>query len=493
MEITASLAHLEIKRAQEEGVLCPSNLLHGLFVIGAYDNMDHNYSSTTSESYYHGKAISIFQIPGEGEVGEPRNFATSISCVDQSNRKVTELPDSYNVVKTVTLPPKKPPVPIASEITCSQIIPGRTSLGSCLLSDRQRSRTRRMGMYQSCRGVGAGLVFSALDLGSLSHYSTSSLSLEQMKTTNADQTPHRRRVKGSLLSPLACEGCSSTLRNYSDGSAFDHVIANSAIKVIVQTFISQVPTLIAISSNGANSARVALVGGGTSSREAETTTRCDDELDFTEIVGFVTCLYGDFWWLACVLDSFEDKQEFKLIKERIWGPKLVVEKSCEVDLVTETDQQIEKLLISSLQKHFPDHKFIGEESVADGAKCELTASPTWIIDPVDGTMNFVHGYPNVCVSVALWVDKESQLAIVYNPVLEQLFTARRGKGAFLNGSRIHASKETGALLVEEAGGVILDTTGGKFDVLSRRYLCAGTQTVADQLVKIMKQFSPDRD
>nr|CAD7573942.1 unnamed protein product [Timema californicum] len=51
-----------------------------------------------------------------------------------------------------------------------------------------------------------------------------------------------------------------------------------------------------------------------SSREAETTTRCDDELDFTEIVGFVTCLYGDFWWLACVLDSFEDKQEFKYNK-----------------------------------------------------------------------------------------------------------------------------------------------------------------------------------
>nr|CAD7572341.1 unnamed protein product [Timema californicum] len=139
-----------------------------------------------------------------------------------------------------------------------------------------------------------------------------------MKTTNADQTPHRRRVKGSLLSPLACEGCSSTLRNYSDGSAFDHVIANSAIKVIVQTFISQVPTLIAISSNGANSARVALVGGGSKVKPS---------------------------------GSVHD-----LIKERIWGPKLVVEKSCEVDLVTETDQQIEKLLISSLQKHFPDHK-----------------------------------------------------------------------------------------------------------------------------------------
>nr|CAD7265375.1 unnamed protein product [Timema shepardi] len=57
-----------------------------------------------------------------------------------------------------------------------------------------------------------------------------------------------------------------------------------------------------------------------SSREAETTTRCDDELDFTEIVGFVTCLYGDFWWLACVLDSFEDKQEFKRVGENnVWS------------------------------------------------------------------------------------------------------------------------------------------------------------------------------
>nr|CAD7571546.1 unnamed protein product [Timema californicum] len=57
-----------------------------------------------------------------------------------------------------------------------------------------------------------------------------------------------------------------------------------------------------------------------SSREAETTTRCDDELDFTEIVGFVTCLYGDFWWLACVLDSFEDKQEFKVSFLHPHGP-----------------------------------------------------------------------------------------------------------------------------------------------------------------------------
>lgn len=88
-------------------------------MIGAYDNIDHNYSSTSSESSFHGTAISIFQIPAQGEVGQPRGIVTSMSCVDQSNRKVSELPDSYSVVRPVTLPSKKPPVPKATQATCS--------------------------------------------------------------------------------------------------------------------------------------------------------------------------------------------------------------------------------------------------------------------------------------------------------------------------------------------------------------------------------------
>lgn len=115
-------------------------------------------------------------------------------------------------------------------------------------------------------------------------------------------------------------------------------------------------------------------------------------------------------------------------------------------MVTETDQEVEEYLISTIKKNFPHHKFIGEESVAEGAKCELTDAPTWIIDPVDGTMNFVHGYPNVCVSIGLLINKVPEIGIIFNPVVGYFFEARRGCGAKLNGQPIHVSKQTGKLL-----------------------------------------------
>ncbi|XP_026286380.1 inositol monophosphatase 1 [Frankliniella occidentalis] len=131
----------------------------------------------------------------------------------------------------------------------------------------------------------------------------------------------------------------------------------------------------------------------------------------------------------------------KIIRERIYNKKTVNTKSDRIDLVTETDQEVEKMLISNLQAQFPDHRFIGEESTAEGIPCELTDAPTWIIDPIDGTMNFVHGYPNVCTSIGFTVNKITEIAIIYNPVLEQMFTARRGQGAKLNGEPIHVSGE----------------------------------------------------
>lgn len=92
------------------------------------------------------------------------------------------------------------------------------------------------------------------------------------------------------------------------------------------------------------------------------------------------------------------------------------------------------------------NRFIGEETTAAGQKAELTDAPTWIIDPIDGTMNFVHGLPHTCISVALLINKTAEIGVVYNPILEQLFTARKGKGAFLNGAPIHVSEEKGNLL-----------------------------------------------
>lgn len=122
--------------------------------------------------------------------------------------------------------------------------------------------------------------------------------------------------------------------------------------------------------------------------------------------------------------------------------KKVAIKSDRTDLVTETDQAVEKLLIDNLSHHFPEHKFIGEESVSKGESLSLTESPTWIIDPIDGTMNFVHSFPHSCISLALFLNKKPEIGIIYNPILNQLFTAQKGKGSFLNNNVIKVSGKT---------------------------------------------------
>ena len=98
--------------------------------------------------------------------------------------------------------------------------------------------------------------------------------------------------------------------------------------------------------------------------------------------------------------------------------------------------------------------FIGEESTSEGAKCELTDSPKWIIDPFDGTLNFVPTFPHSCISIALLVKKEAEIAIIYNPVLKQHFSARRGQGSFYNGNKMHVSDKkelSQALVITEFG------------------------------------------
>lgn len=117
-------------------------------------------------------------------------------------------------------------------------------------------------------------------------------------------------------------------------------------------------------------------------------------------------------------------------------------KSSDVDLVTETDQEVEKLIIQSVKSKFPDHRFIGEESVSSGLRCELTAAPTWIIDPIDGTTNFVHGYPFVGVCIGFAVNKQVEFGVVYSAVEDKMFTARRGRGAFCNGRGVQVSGQT---------------------------------------------------
>lgn len=145
----------------------------------------------------------------------------------------------------------------------------------------------------------------------------------------------------------------------------------------------------------------------------------------------------------------------QLIKTKTFNRNKIIEtKSCDIDFVTETDQAVEKLLIDNLAANFPDHKFIGEESVSAGSQCILTDAPTWIIDPIDGTMNFIHSFPHSCISLALFINQKPEIGIIYNPVLNQLFTARKGKGSFLNDQPIKVSSVTStteALIMMEFG------------------------------------------
>lgn len=131
-----------------------------------------------------------------------------------------------------------------------------------------------------------------------------------------------------------------------------------------------------------------------------------------------------------------------------------VEHKGAVDLVTETDKACEELILKMITEKYPDHKFIGEEGSAVSGTAELSDDPTWMVDPLDGTTNFVHMFPFVCVSIGLVIRKQVAVGVVFNPILQEMFTARRGGGAFLNGRRIHASAQTelgSALLATEVG------------------------------------------
>lgn len=119
------------------------------------------------------------------------------------------------------------------------------------------------------------------------------------------------------------------------------------------------------------------------------------------------------------------------------GPK-VESKSSWRDLVTEVDRNVERMIFDSLKKHYPGHRFIGEESATN---CQLADdSPTWIVDPIDGTVNFVHRSPFCCVAIGLAVKGQMVLGVIYAPFLDRLYTAVRGQGAKCNGKPIRVAK-----------------------------------------------------
>ncbi len=110
------------------------------------------------------------------------------------------------------------------------------------------------------------------------------------------------------------------------------------------------------------------------------------------------------------------------------------------DFVTEVDQNSERVIIDTLLTAYPDHGILAEESGSTHGN--PNADHIWIIDPLDGTTNFIHGFPVYCVSIALQVRGKLEQAVVFDPTRNDLFTATKGRGAFLNDRRIRVSKRT---------------------------------------------------
>jgi myo-inositol-1(or 4)-monophosphatase len=106
-----------------------------------------------------------------------------------------------------------------------------------------------------------------------------------------------------------------------------------------------------------------------------------------------------------------------------------------VDLVTQFDLATEEYLLKALERAFPDYTLVGEESYEGAYDLERAI----YIDPIDGTTNFVHGIPHLAVSLGLWEGGIPCLAVVYNPILDELFWAEQGRGAWLNETRLHVS------------------------------------------------------
>ena len=238
----------------------------------------------------------------------------------------------------------------------------------------------------------------------------------------------------------------------------------------------------------------------------------------------------------------------KLLTEKLSRHNPVYYKGT-IDLVTEADRMSEELILSEIGRRYPDHGILSEESKEKNGR----AAMRWIVDPLDGTTNYAHGFPFFCVSIALEKDGSVVLGVVYDPMRDDLFEASLGGGARLNGKELRVSSvedlsrsllatgfpydirespdnnlnffnamakkaqairragaaaldlaylaagrfdgfwelklkpwdtAAGCLLVEEAGGVLSDMTGGKWSVFSPG-LVASNGLIHQQMLEVL--------
>lgn len=137
--------------------------------------------------------------------------------------------------------------------------------------------------------------------------------------------------------------------------------------------------------------------------------------------------------LAFVTDLV--RQAGEIVRENYEEIMEVDRKSTAIDLVTDVDHAAEELLVSGIRSRYPEHAILAEEGRGTGQRSEYQ----WVIDPLDGTVNYAHGFPMFSVSVALRHGKDAVLGIIYDPLRDELFAAEKDAGTTLNDERVHVS------------------------------------------------------
>jgi myo-inositol-1(or 4)-monophosphatase len=180
------------------------------------------------------------------------------------------------------------------------------------------------------------------------------------------------------------------------------------------------------------------------------------------------------------------------------------------DYVTRVDRDSEQIIIKAIHNVFPNHHFLAEETIHE----DLEKECLWIIDPLDGTTNYIHGYPQFSVSIALQYRGQVILGVIYDPLRKEIFAAEKSKGAFLNNNPIKVSMATLRdslittgfpfrkkdfidlylklfrnifLIIEEAGGIITDFRGRKEYLLTGN-IVAGTPALHKEILKEVQEI-----
>ena len=129
------------------------------------------------------------------------------------------------------------------------------------------------------------------------------------------------------------------------------------------------------------------------------------------------------------------KDAGRLLRDRV-GTRIDIDHKGSINIVTDVDLASERLIREAISTYYPRHEILAEE----GGLSESSSEYRWIVDPLDGTTNYAHGYPMFCVSIALECKGEVVLGVVYDPMRDELFAAEQGGGAALNNRPIHVSK-----------------------------------------------------